>query len=228
MNFAHAYSYAQCIYIYIYIYTHLVRQGNRQDVFRMVSVVDIIQRFLMVSVIGFCFYGFRRGRKCFFMFSVIGCFFYGFRRVRKASFCLVSMLAAASEIISDSSQIRDRAGDTRARSDSDIAMRSPAAKDPYLTSGLRGFNPGRARFLKVIVFACFCLLVACFCLFFASFPSRGEKPRSRAEKQCYLSCFRYVSVAFPWRASPWPLPRDKCEGSLCQRAIIKETYVGAR
>ena len=131
----------------------------------------------------------------------------------------------------ESSQVRDCAGDTGARSDSDIVMRSPAAKDPDLTSGLRGFNPGRAL-------VCVSLLVACFCLFLLVFWLLPE-PGGKAEKQSREAVlrvvfplrsvrFRYVSVAFPVRASQWPLPRGKCEGSLCQRAIIKETYAGAR
>ena len=144
---------------------------------------------------------------------------------------MVSALATASVIIFDSSQIRDCAGDTRARSDSDIVIRSPAAKDPDLTSGLRGFNPGRARFQG----NCVCLLVACFCLFLFVFCFLPE-PGGKAEKQSREAVlhvvlplrFRYVSVAFPWRASSRRLPRGKCEGSLRQRAIIKETYVGAR
>ena len=91
----------------------------------------------------------------FFMASVVA---------GKHSFVLmVSMPAAASEIIVDSSQIRDCTGDTRARSDSDIVMRSPAAKDPDLTSGLRGFNPGRARFQGNCV--CLLLLACCLLLF---------------------------------------------------------------
>ena len=142
---------------------------------------------------------------------------------------MVSALAAASEIIVDSSQLRDCTGNARARSDSDIAMRSPAAKDPDLTSGLRGFSPGRARFQVNCV--CLFLLACCLLLFvfFDSFPSQEAKPRSRAEKQCYVSCFplrfRFVSVAFPWRAPPWPLPRGKCDGSLRQRAIVKKPHV---
>ena len=153
---------------------------------------------------------------------------------------MVPVLAAASGIILDSPRIRDCAGDTRARSDSDTVMRSPAAKDPDLISGLRGFNPGRARFQG----NCVCLfLLACACCFllfvFVGFlvPSRAGGQSREAEPRSSATCrvsstfplrFRYVSVAFPWRASPWPLPRGKCEGSLRQRAITKETYVGAR
>ena len=81
--------------------------------------------------------------------------------------------------------------------------------------GCVGSIPG-VRVFKVIAFACFCLLVACFCLFlfvfgylFVSFPSREAKPRSRAEKQCYVSCFRYVSVTFPLRSVTFPL-RFRC------------------
>ena len=182
------------------------------------------------------FYGFRRGRKRFVWFPSLA--FYGFRRGRKTLFSLVvSVLAAASEIIFDSSQIRDCAGDTRARNDSDIVMRSPAARDSDLTSGLRGFNPGRVRFqgncVCLFLFAC-CLLLFVFVGFLI--PSRAGRQSREAEPRSSATCrvsamfplrFRYVSVAFPWRASPWPLPRGKCEGSLRQRAI-KETYVGAR
>ena len=76
----------------------------------------------------------------------------------------------------DSPQIHERAGEARARSDSGIAMCNPAAKDPDLTSALRGFNPGRACFqgnCGCLCFACLllacCLLVACFCLLLLSF-----------------------------------------------------------
>ena len=114
-----------------------------------------------------------------------------------------------------------------ARSDSGIAMRNPAAKDPDLTSGLCGFNPGRAHFQGNFVCLCLlayvCLLVACFllasacCCFVASFSSREAKLRSRAERHRYVPCLlyvsgtfparlRYVSVTYLWCASPWPLP----------------------
>ena len=104
----------------------------------------------------------------------------------------------------DPPQIHDRAGDAWARSDSGIVTRSPAAKDPDLTSGLRGFNPGRARFqgnCVCLFFACLllacCLLVACVLFVFCSFSSRGAKLGSRAERHRYVSCFRYASVTFP-------------------------------
>ena len=117
----------------------------------------------------------------------------------------------------DSPQNHDCAGDASARSDGGTAMHSPAAKDPDLTSGLREFNPGRARFQGSCVclfFACLllacCLLVAClllaccllllvFYLLFVSPSSREAKLRSRAERHRYASCFRYVSVTFPLR-----------------------------
>ena len=143
---------------------------------------------------------------------------------------MVPALAAASEIIFESSQIRDCAADPRARNGRDIVMRSPAAKDPDLTSGLRGFNPGHARFQG----NCVCLLLAC-CLFlfvFCFFPEPGGKAEKQSREAVLRVVlpqrFRYVSVAFPWRASPRLLPRGKCEGGRRQRAIIKETYVGAR
>ena len=105
---------------------------------------------------------------------------------------MVSVLAAASEIIFDSSQIRDCAGDTRARSDSDIVMRSPAAKDPDLTSWLRGFNPRRARFQGNCV-CLFLLIVAfvslCVCLCLPLFPSVFD---------CILRWFYWLlPVCFP-------------------------------
>ena len=128
------------------------------------------------------------------------------------------------EYFFESSQVRDCAGDTGARSDSDIVMRSPAAKDPDLTSGLRGFNPGRAL-------VCVSLLVACFCLFLLVFWLLPE-PGGKAEKQSRDAVLRVVfplrfrCVSFPlrfqWRASPWPLPRGACEGSPRQRAVVKE------
>ena len=116
-------------------------------------------------------------------------------------------------------------------------MRSLAAQDPDLTSGLLGFNPGRAHFQGNCV--CLFLLACCLLLFVFFFLA---EPGGKAEKQSreavlrvviplrfrYVSVtfplrFRCVSVAFPRRASPRPLPRGKCEGSLCQRGIIKET-----
>ena len=110
-------------------------------------------------------------------------------------------------------------------------MRSQAAKDPDLTSGLRGFNPRRARFQGNCV--CLFLFIVCFL----------PEPGGKAEKQSREAVlrvvfplrFRYVSVASPLRFRcvsvarlPWLLPRGKCEGSLRQRAVIRETYVGAR
>ena len=59
-----------CIYIYIYIYIYFVTETVRT--FFIVSVVDIIQRFCMVSFVGLLWfpssqetfvYGFRRRRK---------------------------------------------------------------------------------------------------------------------------------------------------------------------
>ena len=88
------------IYIYIYIYTYIcihicliVCLGNHQDVFLfMVSVVDIIQHYFMVSIVVFV-NGFRRRRKRCFMVSVVGfllwfpswqeTFVYGFRACSK-------------------------------------------------------------------------------------------------------------------------------------------------
>ena len=144
---------------------------------------------------------------------------------------MVSVLAAASEIIFDSSQIRDCAGDTRARSDSDIVMRSPAAKDPDLTSGLRGFNPGRARFQGNCV--CLFLLACCLLLFvFVGFliPSRAGRQSREAEPRSSATCrvsatfplrFRYVSVAFPLRFRGAP-PRGLCLGASAKEASVRE------
>ena len=130
---------------------------------------------------------------------------------------------------------RGCAGDARARSDSGIAIRSPAAKDPDLISGLRGFNPGRARFqgnCVCLLFVCLllacCLLLLVFCWLFVSSSSRGATLRSRAERHRYVLCFRhasvtlplrfrYISVTFPWCASPWPLP-----GASAKEATIRE------
>ena len=125
-----------------------------------------------------------------------------------------------------------------------IVMRSPAAKDPDLTSGLRAFNPGRARFqgncVCFFLLAC-CLLVACFCLFFVLVLRFLFEPGGKAEKQSreaplrvmfplrlrYASVtlplrFSHVSVAFPWCASPWPLPGASVkETSLREQSLRK-------
>ena len=165
----------------------------------MVSVVDIIQRFYWFPSLDFLW--FPSWQDFLFMVSVVGFLmvsvvagkhlFNGFRACgsKRNNFRVVT--------------IRDCAGDARARSDSEIVMRSPAAKDPDLTSGLRGFNPGRALFqgncVCLFLLAC-CLLLfvfVCFC-FLLCLPGEA-KPRSRAEKQCYVSCSRCVSVTFPLR-----------------------------
>ena len=98
-------------------------------------------------------------------------------------------------------------------------MRSPAAKDPDLTSGLRGFNPGRARFqgncvclfllaccslcLFVARFACFCLLVCLFLFVCCFLPEPGGKTEKQSREAVlrvvFLLRFRYVSVTFPLR-----------------------------
>ena len=155
------------IYIYIYTYIYLVRHGNRQDIF-----YGFRRRHHPTFFNGFrrwLFYGFRRGRKRFLWFpSLVFLWFPSWQENCFSCCSMVPVLAAASEVLFDSSQIRDCAVDTRARSDSDIAMRSPAAKDPDLTSGLRGFNPWRARFqgncvcLFLLVFVCFCLFLLVF------------------------------------------------------------------
>ena len=61
------------IYIYIYIHTYLVGHGNRQDVFLMVSVVDIIQRVCLVSVAG-CVMASDVAGNILIMVSVVGRF----------------------------------------------------------------------------------------------------------------------------------------------------------
>ena len=77
------------LYIYIYILSSSRKPSGRSF---MVSVVDSIQRFLllflMVSVVVFLFYGFCRRRKrfsfCLWLPSLV--FVYGFRRGRKTCF----------------------------------------------------------------------------------------------------------------------------------------------
>ena len=211
------------VYIYIYIYVYLVcvtetvrtffngfRRRHHPTFLFMVFVVGCF----MVSVVA--------GNAFFLMVSVVGFLMVSVVAGKTNFVLMVPVLAAASEIIFDSSQIRDCAGDTRARSDSDTVTRSPATKDPDLTSGLCGFNPGRARFQG----NCVCLLLACcLCLFvfvcFCSFPSQKAMPRSRAEKQCYVSCFGYVSVAFPLRFRGAP-PHGPCSGASVKEASIRE------
>ena len=96
---------------------------------------------------------------------------------------------------------------------------------------------GRARFQG----SCVCLFVVCllfaYCLFVLLFPSRAGRQSSEAEPigTAMLPCFRHASVTLPSRfryVSVVRLPvapaRGKCKGSLHQRAIIKETSVGAR
>ena len=92
-------------YLYIYIYIYLGRHGNRQYVF-MVSVVDNIQRFLMVSVVGFFVDSAAAGgsktlehieRFLVFLFFRTGFrrwFLYGFRRGRKTFLFMVSIVVS--------------------------------------------------------------------------------------------------------------------------------------
>ena len=263
-------------YIYIYIYIYILSSSQKPSGrFLMVSVVDIIQRFVLWFPSLFCL-RFPSRQETLFMVSVVVFSWFPSRRENIFLWFPFLRQQARAEArrgwdATDSPQTHDCAGDAQARSDSGTVMRSPAAKDPDLTSGLRGFNPGGARVVKVIAFACFllaccllvaclllacCLLVAClllafacFCLFFfvfvVSFSSREAKLRSRAERHRYVSCFRYVSGALPLRfryvSATFPLrfryvsvvrlpvapARGKCKGSLRQRAIIKETSVGA-
>ena len=141
------------MYVYIYIYIHLVHLGNHQDVFLMVSVVDIIQRFVN---------GFRRWLFAWFLSSQ-ETFVYGFRRW----FSMVSVMAgnivfvhgfhtcnnkrrlrrAEDGIIVDLLQIHRCAGNAQTYNDNRIAMFSLTVADPDLTSGLR-FIQSRARALS--------------------------------------------------------------------------------
>ena len=133
---------------------------------------------------------------------------------------MVPVLAAASGIILDSPRIRDCAGDTRARSDSDTVMRSPAAKDPDLISGLRGFNPGRARFqgncVCLFLLAC-CLLLFVLVVFFV--PSRAGGQSREAEPRSSATC--RVSATFPLRFRGAP-PRGPCLGASAKEASVRE------
>ena len=159
----------------------------------MVSVVEIIQRFVMVSVVGCLMVSVVAGNVFLWFPSLV--FFLWFPSWRENIclwFPLLQQQARAEARrgwdATDSPQTRDCAGDAQARSDSGIVTRSPAAKDPDLTSGLLGFNPGRARvqgncvclFFACLLLAC-CLLVACLllacCLFFVVclFPSRAVR-----------------------------------------------------
>ena len=70
--------YIYILHIYIYLFSASWKLPGR---FLMVSVVDITQRFCMVSVV--FFYGFRRRRKHLFMVSVVG-------------FCLMVSVAAGN------------------------------------------------------------------------------------------------------------------------------------
>ena len=117
-------------------------------------------------------------------------------------------------------------------------MHSPAAKDPDLTSGLRGFNPGRARFQGNCV--CLFLLACCLLLFvFVGFlfPSRAGRQSREAEPRSLLCVvfplrFRYVSVTFPLRfryiSVAFPLrfrgahPRGLCLGASVKEASVRE------
>ena len=149
--------------------------------------------------------------------------FYGFRSCSSAR----GARRAKGGIVPSSPQIHDRAGGARARSDSDIVMRSPAAKDPDLTSGLRGFNPGRPRFqgnCVCLFFACLllacCLLLLvflCFCFLLEPGGKAEKQSREAPLRVMFPLRFRHVSVTFPWCASPWPLP-----GASVKEASIRE------
>ena len=73
--------------IIMLIHIYLVRLGNHQDVFVMVSVVDITQRFRMVSVVGFLLW-FPSSQETFFLF-------YGFRRF----FFFIVSVAAGNDFL---------------------------------------------------------------------------------------------------------------------------------
>ena len=133
-----------------------------------------------------------------FMVSVVVLFFIVSVVAGQLFLLMVSLLAATGDLILDSSHIRDCAGDARARSDSVVVMRIPVAKDPDLTSGLHGFNPGRARFQGNCV--CLFLLACCLLLFvFVCFllPSRAGRQSREAEPRSSATC--RVSATFPLR-----------------------------
>ena len=103
-------------------------------------------------------------------------------------------------------------------------MPSPAAKDPDLTSGLREFNPGRARFQGNCI--CLFLLACCLLLFvFCFLPEPGGKAEKQSREAVlrvvFPLRFRYVSVTFPLRFRGAP-PRGLCPGASVKEAPVRE------
>ena len=107
-------------------------------------------------------------------------------------------------------------------------MRSPAAKDPDLTSGLRGFNPGRARFQGNCV--CLFLLACCLLLFvFCFLPEPGGKAEKQSREAVlrvvlpltFPLRFHHVSITFPLRFRGAP-PRGLCPGASVKEASVRE------
>ena len=210
-----------CVYIYIYTLSASRKPSGRFLWFPSSTSSNVFYGFRRRHHPTFL-YGFRRwfpmvsvvAGNVLFMVSVVG--FLMVSVVAGKRCLMVSVLPAASKIIFGSSQIRDCAGDTRARSDSDIAMRSPAAKDPDLTSGLRGFIPGRVRFqgnyVCLFVLAC-CLLLFVFVCFLL--PSRAGRQSREAEPRSSATCL--VSATFPLRfccVSVARLPAASAQGQV--------------
>ena len=219
------------ITVHIYIYICLVRHGNRQDAFLWFpsstssNVVYGFRRWF--------FNGFRRGGKTFFQ-GFLSCS--SKRGLRPAE----GGMPPIRHKFTTAFGMRRRA----------VVVASPcAAQRPRILTWLLGCVdsiPG-ARFQGnciCLLLAC-CLLVACLLLVFVCLllPARAGRQSWEAEPRgtatCHVSVtflvLGNVSVTFPLRfryVSVGRLPvapaRGKCKGSLRQRAIIKETSVGAR
>ena len=197
----HTYIYIYIYNVYIYIYIYIISASWKPPGrFVIVSVVDIIQLVVMVSVVGFCLWFPLRQET----------FVYGFRR----------WFFIASVVAGNLFDMVSAHADTQWQRH---PIFSPAARDPDLMSGLRGFNRGRARFQG----NCCCLFVVC-CLvvFWAGEHSREAEPRSTAT--CRVSAtlplrFRYVSVMFPWCAS-FLLLRGTCQGASVKEASAREQW----
>ena len=90
--------YIICMYIYIYIYIYVLsssRKPSGRFLLFMVSVVDIIQRLFMMSVVGFLMASVVAGNICLWFPSLVFSWFpswqenmfYGFRRWTLGGFC---------------------------------------------------------------------------------------------------------------------------------------------